>query len=121
MTADQNRHVGRGPAHSRGKPDDVVGFERVHASNADQAGTLGAEVMLDRATESKVGDGGGVALPFESRRDVCHAKRLDTKERAKAEALVDRNGPEEQHVHRGSAERTTLERIAILARASWAH
>jgi hypothetical protein len=108
VTADQNRHVRRGATHSRGKLDDVVGFKRMHAGDADQAGAPGAQIVLDGAAESKVGDGSGVALSFESRRDVGHAERLDAEERAKAEALVDRNGPQEQHVHRGSAERSTL-------------
>ena len=99
MAADDDRHAGRQRPHTARERDDLVGLERVHRGDADQARTRRADLRRERAAEAEIGERDAVAARFERGRDVFHAERLDAEKRAEAEPLVARNGAEQQDVH----------------------
>ena len=67
-----------------------IGFERVHAGDADERGA-GAEGAFERG-EAQIGQRDAVPARFERGRDVLHAQRFDAEERAETEAFVAGDG-----------------------------
>ena len=76
----------------------------MHGGDADEAGSRGAQVMLERAAEAQIGERDGVAARFERGGDVLHAERLDAEERSETESLVAGHGTQQQDVHAISRE-----------------
>ena len=111
VAADDDGHAWRELSNLTGQCHDVVGFERVHGRDADQAQrrkTSRSELLVERAGESQIGDGRRVASGFERRGDVLHAEGLDAKERAEAEPVVPGYWTQQEYVH-GSAVKRNIE------------
>src|SRR5262245_7061065 len=99
MTAHEDERFGGFPADRSRNLEDLVVFERVHARDPDDRRPRATKRAAKRPCESQVEDlrvdpgrsqGGG---------DVLETERLHAKERAQAESLVSRLGPDEKYVH----------------------
>ena len=103
VPADDDGHARRELSHPPRQRHDVVGFERVHGRDADEAhrASRGAQVMLERAAEPQVGNRRRVSRGFERGGDVLHAEGLDAEERPEAETLVPRHRTQQDYVHEG--------------------
>ena len=91
--------AGREPANLAREREHGIGFERVHAGDADDVGPGAAELPFEGRAEAQVGDRDRVAARQEGRGDVLHAQGFDSEERAEAESFVTRNRTEQQDVH----------------------
>jgi hypothetical protein len=100
MAANDDGDVGRQGADARGESEHLIGFQCVHPGDAHESGAGVADVMVERAAESQIGERDSMACGFERGGDVFHAERLDAKEWSEAESLVARHRTEEQDVHR---------------------
>ncbi len=99
VPADNQRHVRGDGTDPRDQVEHVVGLERVHRGDADDARPL-AEIPLDAAGEAQVGERHLMAACLERSGDVLHPERLDAEERTEAEALVTRDRPQQEDAHR---------------------
>ena len=110
VPADDDGHAWRELSNAPRQRHDVVGFERVHGGDADEARrtTRGAQLMFERAAESQIGERHRVAAGFERGRDVLHAERLDAEERTQPETLVPGHRTQQEYVH-GSAVKRNIE------------
>ena len=96
MAADQDERLRQGAADAGGQRQHGVGFERVHAGDADERGAAQGVTAMDRAFERRepqIGQRHAVPARFERGRDVLHAERFDAKKWAETEAFVARDGP----------------------------
>src|SRR5262245_57223429 len=81
----------------------AVVLDRVHARQADETGLRPRGDAARAAREAGVEDGRPRADAAERRGDVLEAERLDLEERPQPEAVVSRERPDEEDVHRGAA------------------
>ena len=86
-------------SNTPGQRHHVVCFERVHRRDTDEAGTSGAQLMVERAAESQIGERDRVAPGFERGCDVFHSEGFDAEERPQPETLVPGNWTQQEDVH----------------------
>ena len=100
MTADENRASRALPSNECRDVEHGLGFERVHAGDADETWSSAVDEGVERLAEAQVGHRHPVSVRLERRGDVLQPERLDPEERPQAETLVARHRSQQENVHR---------------------
>ena len=75
--------------------------------------TSGAQLMVERAAESQIGERHRVAPGFERGCDVLHAEGLDAEERPQPKTLVPGHWTQQDYVHGSAVKRNIASRAAV--------